>query len=302
MKPILRLLGMLLSCILISLNPLSANSEMRAWTMKNGTALEAEILSVDEKNRTITLRTQSLEEKTFSFDDLGITDNAWVMEWLDMNDELTKKVAELGGKLERFEGQGAQFKTGFYVYHPSGKADPSKPRPMMFIIDPSGNPMRYLLRHIEAAEKNQITIISAEYFRNNRTLGDMYDRFADLIPVIEKSVPFHKDKMFLGGTSGGAWAAFNIAQRLENRKVAGIYSNVGWLGPNPSEETPYPACRVALVNGDKDSAVAFESIRVTRILQKRGCTVSLFAFEGGHQIPPVTVQIKTFRWLLGETE
>lgn len=295
-------LSLLLGLFFLCLHPLSANSEMRGWTMKNGNSLEAEILSVDEKKRTITLRTQGGDEKTFSFDELGITDNAWVMEWLDMNEELTAKVEELGGKLERFEGQGEKFKTGFYVYHPSGEVDATKPRPMLFLIDPSGNPMRYLLRHIEAAEKTKMTIISAEYFRNKRTLGDMFDRFEDLIPVIDKSVPYNAEKLFLGGTSGGAWAAFNIAQRLQNRKVAGIYSNVGWLGPDPSEETPYPACRVALVNGDKDDAVEFESIRVTRILQKRGCTVSLFAFEGGHQIPPPSVQLKTFRWLLGETE
>lgn len=302
MKHFYSRLALLFSLFCILISPLSANSEMRGWNMKNGTALTAEILSVDEKNRTITLRTEGGEEKTFSFDDLGITDNAWVLEWIEMNEELAAKVTELGGKLERFEGQGAKFKTAFYVYHPSGEADPAKPRPMLFLIDPSGNPKRYLLRHIEAAEKTKITIISAEYFRNKRALGDMFDRFDDLIPVIEKSVPYNPNQLFLGGTSGGAWNAFNIAQRLQNRKVAGIYSNVGWLGPDPSEETPYPACRVALVNGDKDDAVEFESIRVTRILQKRGCSVSLFAFEGGHQIPPTSVQIKTFRWLLGETE
>jgi predicted esterase len=292
----------LLSLLLILCGPLAANSEVRGWTMKNGESMEAEILSVDEKNRTLILRNEKGDELPFSFDDLGMTDNAWVMEWLDMNEELAAKVKELGGTLNRFEGQGAKFKTGYYVYHPSGEVDPSKPRPLLFLIDPSGNPMRYLLRHIEAAEQTKFIVVSAEYFRNRRTLEEMFVRFDDLIPVFDKDVAYNPQALYLGGTSGGAWAAFNTASRLENRKVAGIYSNVGWLGPDPSEDTAYPACRVAMVNGNKDFAVAHEAHTVTRVLQKRGCTVSLFAFEGGHQIPPVSVQVKSFRWLLGETE
>ena len=291
-----------LSLFLFLCGPLAANSEVRGWTMKNGESMEAEILSVDEKNRTLILRNEKGDELPFSFDDLGMTDNAWVMEWLDMNEELAAKVKELGGTLKRFEGQGAKFKTGYYVYHPSGEVDPAKPRPLLFLIDPSGNPMRYLLRHIEAAEQTKFIVVSAEYFRNRRTLEEMFVRFDDLIPVIDKDVGYNPQGLYLGGTSGGAWAAFNTASRLENRKVAGIYSNVGWLGPDPSEDTTYPACRVAMVNGNKDFAVAHEAHTVTRVLQKRGCTVSLFAFEGGHQIPPVSVQVKSFRWLLGETE
>lgn len=282
--------------------PLCANSEVRGWQMKNGESLTAEIFSVDEKSRTIILRDQSGVERTFSFDDLGLTDNAWILEWIEMNEELAAKVKELGGKLERFEGQGAKFRTGYYVYHPSGAVDPAQPRPLLFLIDPSGNPMRYLLRHIEAAEETKITVVSAEYFRNRRDLDDLHARFDDLIPVIANDAPYDPNGLFLGGTSGGAWAAFHIASRLQNRKVAGIYSNVGWLGPNPSEETTYPACRVAMANGEKDIAVASTVPEVTGILQKRGCTVSLFAFEGGHQIPPVSVQVKTFQWLLGQSE
>jgi hypothetical protein len=57
-----------------------------------------------------------------------------------------------------------------------------------------------------------------------------------------------------------------------------------------------------MVNGDKDLAAMQNVDFITAILQKRDCTVSLFAFEGGHQIPPVSVQVKSFRWLLGETQ
>ena len=294
--------GLLILILCLVSGNLRANSEVRAWKMKNGDSLSAEIVSVDEKNRSIVLREGQGNERTFTLDELGVTDHAWVMEWLEMNEEMMAKVKELGGRLERFDGQGAKFKTGFYVYHPSGIVDPAKPRPMLFLIDPSGNPIRYLLRHIEAADQAKITLVSAEYFRNRRNLDELVEHFEDLIPVIDQSVPHDPQGLYLGGTSGGAWGAFHIASCLKNRKVAGIYSNVGWLGPNPSDQTPYPACRVAMVNGDKDFAVSSSTDPDTRVLQNRGCTVAVFAFEGGHQVPSVSVQVKAFRWLIGETQ
>lgn len=278
--------------------PLAANSELRAWNMENGDSITAEIVAVDEKNQKLTIREQKGLEKTVLFSELGKLDKAWVLEWIEMNEEMAEKVAELGGKLERFDGQGEKFKTGFYVYHPSGEVSPDTKRPVMIIIDPSGNPVRYLLRHIEAAEQTKITLISCEYFRNRRDFPESFSRFGDLYPVIRSSVPH--DKLYLGGTSGGAWYVFAIAAEFPELKVAGVYSNGGWLGPSPQNLRPYPACRVAMVNGDKDHPVAGEVDSVTKILQDRGCTVSLYAFEGGHQIPPPSVQAKSFRWLLGE--
>ena len=38
------------------------------------------------------------------------------------------------------------------------------------------------------------------------------------------------------------------------------------------------------------------------VLKNRGITIPVMAFEGGHQIPPVSVQAKAFKWLLKELE
>lgn len=279
---------------------LAANSELRDWNFENGDTFHAQIQSVDEKAEKLVLRSEKGEERSLTFGDLSKLDRAWVLEWIEMNEEMAEKVKELGGRLERFEGKGVKHTTAFYVYHPSGEVKPEAPRPMMVLFDPSGNPVRYLLRHIEAAENAKMTLVSCEYFRNKRDFAEAFSRFEDVIAVIRPSVPHDANRLLLGGTSGGAWYAFAIAAQFPDIKISGVYTNGGWLGPSPQNDRPYPACRVAMVNGDKDVAVNNTVDDVSGILQKRGCTVSLFAFEGGHQIPPPSVQTKAFRWLIGE--
>lgn len=294
-------IAILLAVCVLSAAHLSANSELRTWEGKDG-KYEAEIVSVDEANEKITLRTRDGKESTLSFSDLSVRDKAWILEWIEMNEELAEKVKEYGGKLERIEDKDGKGIAGFYVYHPSGEVDAAAPRPLMFVFDPSGNPIRYILRHIEAAEKTKITLACSETFRNGQNTADMSKKLDPMLTLMQEKVPYDKNRLYLGGTSGGAVAAFATSAELPHVKVAGVYSNGGWLGPSPHNKRPYPAYRVAMVNGDKDFGATQEINRMTEILQERGCTLTLFAFEGGHQIPPPSVQIKSFRWLLGETE
>lgn len=291
-----------LAVLFLCATNLSANSELRTWEGKDGSHYEAEIVSVDEANEKLTLRTSDGKETILSFSDLAVRDKAWILEWIEMNEELAAKVSEYGGKLERIEDKEGKGRSGFYVYHPSGKVDPAAPRPLMFVFDPSGNPIRYILRHIEAAETTKITLACSEVFRNGQNSQDKSKRFDAMLTLIDTTVPYDKNRFFLGGTSGGALGAFAASAILSHVKIAGVYSNGGWLGKAPDDKRPYPAYRVAMVNGDKDRGASNYMDSMTEILQERGCIVTLFAFEGGHQIPPPSVQIKSFRWLLGEAE
>lgn len=291
-----------LAALFLSVTHLSANSEEREWQAKDGSKFSAEIASVDVANQIVKLRLSGGKEISMAFGDLSALDKSWLFEWIEMNEELMAKVKEYGGRLERLDDKEGKGIPGFFVYHPSGEVNPQKPRALMFLFDPSGNPARYILRHMEAAEKTKMTIICSETFRNGQNMVEMSKKLDTMLPLIGSSVPYDKNRFFLGGTSGGAMSAFHISAYLLKTKFAGIYSNVGWLGGAEVEKQAYPAYRVALVNGDKDHAVAGVMNPEIVILQERGCTVSLFAFEGGHQIPPPSVQIKAFRWLLGETE
>jgi hypothetical protein len=291
-----------LAALFLSVTHLSANSEEREWQAKDGSKFSAEIASVDEANQIVKLRLFGGKEISMAFGDLSALDKSWLFEWIEMNEELMAKVKEYGGRLERMDDKEGKGIPGFFIYHPSGEVNPQKPRALMFLFDPSGNPARYILRHMEAAEKTKMTIICSETFRNGQNMVEMSKKLDTMLPLIGSTVPYDKNRFFLGGTSGGAMSAFHISAYLLKTKFAGIYSNVGWLGGAGVEKQAYPAYRVALVNGDKDHAVAGVMNPEIVILQERGCTVSLFAFEGGHQIPPPSVQIKAFRWLLGETE
>ena len=113
---------------------LSANSEIRNWENKDGSRYDAEIIAVDEANEKITLRLSGGKESILSFSDLSVRDKAWILEWIEMNEELAVKVKEYGGKLERIEDKEGKGRAGFYVYHPSGDVDPAKPRPLMLSL------------------------------------------------------------------------------------------------------------------------------------------------------------------------
>ncbi|MEI6175822.1 MAG: hypothetical protein WCS43_02925 [Verrucomicrobiota bacterium] len=52
------------------------------------------------------------------------------------------------------------------------------------------------------------------------------------------------------------------------------------------------------VNGNQDPRGDYQLKRDTVRLQQAGCKISVHMFEGGHQVPPPSVQEKAFRWLL----
>ena len=59
--------------------------------------------------------------------------------------------------------------------------------------------------------------------------------------------------------------------------------------------------RVAMINGHKDrAALHFTKADTDYLVEKRQCDVSLFSFEGGHQLAPTESQIEVFNWLLGK--
>lgn len=303
MKPIpafLRNLLTLLSAFLLVAEPTAANQNIRDWTLGDGKQFRGEIMSVDEGAGEVILRLESGAEARFATTEFSNIDKAWILEWTELAEELEAAVRKFGGRMESHEGKGPTLTTGFHVYLPSGGAEPGKLRPMMVLFDPGGQAKRYLLRHIEGAEAAKMIVVACEVFRNHMPEADSKKRFAELFPLIEKAVPHDPARRFMGGTSGGAWRAYNLTTDLPDIPWAGIYANGGWLGGSKNYGRPYPPLKVVMVNGDNDKAANTWVDDDMRVLHARGCTVSVMAFEGGHQIPPPSVQTKAFQWLLGE--
>lgn len=282
---------------------LFANSEMREWKLKNGETLRAEIEKVDEENQSVLLRKEDIGEVTLTFDELSLLDRAWLLEWIETEEELTDKVKLLGGKLDHYQAKGATTVTDFYVYTPSGTEEETKNRPLMILFDPSGKGRRYLLRHIEAGEAAKITLIGCDVFRNEMGGENHVNRFHEMFDIIKLNIPHDPKKIFLGGTSGGALRSYKYTAVSDKAEWAGVYANGGWLGGMKEWKLPYrEGMRIAMVNGNNDVAAEQWREADSNILEKRKAIISLHAFEGAHQVPPPSVQTKAFLWLTGQID
>ena len=279
-----------------------ANSDMREWTFAIGSKLGAELLSFDEKTGEFALRKEDKTILKFQRDELSLTDKAWLLEWLEFKEEKEAMVEKLGGKVVRHVGTG-KFTTEYSVYHPSGPT-PGEKLPMMILFHPGGNGHREIFRYVEAGEAVKMTIVSCETFQNTQDEPkwevELLERFKELLPQIEKTVPHDPARVFMGGISGGGWRAYHYSAQIQ-RPWAGIFANCSWVGGEQYWDLPYPKMRVAMVDGDKDYG-RYTLEKDMEVIGKSGSTISVQVFEGGHQVAPPSVMTKAFRWLLGEIE
>lgn len=298
----LLLCGLLLISSVVRCLP---NSELRTWQLIDGTKLSAELLSYDTATALLKLRVNERHTQLVAYDSLSPSDQAWAIEWVELGEALDALLAREGGEFLHFVSKGA-YPTGYHVYYPPGVKE-GPPPPVLLLFDPSGQGERYAKRYIEAAAKAKIVVIGLDEFRN--TPGPDADeldaaflaRFKELLPQLQATVGYDPARVFLGGTSGGAMRAFGYTA-LVNAPWAGVFSNVGWLGPNEEDYgMPFPGgMRIAMVNGNKDNGGYVQ--RDSEILVNRGNVVGFFSFEGGHQVPPPSSQLKALRWLLGQEE
>jgi predicted esterase len=285
-----------------------ANNNMREWKLASGDKYQAELVSYDEAKKSIILRQVNQKELHLDYDALSAFDRAWLLEWVEFGEEMQAMLEKLGGKLTRHTSTG-KYATEYSVYQPNIKnpVAGTKP-PMLILFHPSGNGHREIMRYLEAADAVGLSLVSCEYFRNGPPItatqrvpeleNDLLARFNELLPHIEANVTHDEKRMFRGGCSGGAWRSFHYAAQVD-RKWAGVYSNCGWLGGKIWYDLPYPKMRVALVDGNQDPAGGHRDRDIER-LNQAGCKVTIHAFEGGHQVPPPSVQQKAFRWLLSD--
>jgi predicted esterase len=288
----------LVFCGLLSIA--SANDQMRNWTLATGEKIQAEIVSYNEAEKKVTLRLTDEREVRYSDEELSAIDRAWVLQWVEQDEEARALLVKLGGKITTHEGVG-KYKTEYAVYHPPVPAD-AKKLPMLILFHPGGNGQRAIYKYVEAAAAAGITLVSLDYFRNEKDSDkqdQMFERFTELLPQIEATVLHDENRIFMGGTSGGACRAYHYSAKVK-RPWAGILACGGWLGGRDNYDMGFPRMRVAMVNGDKDNGANHYIVPDTDALRKAGSVISVHAFEGGHQMPPPSVLAKALRWLLSD--
>jgi len=280
-----------------------ANTNVRTWTLENGSTIHAELVAYDEEADRVHLRINEKDDSFWKLGDFSPIDQAWLVEWLEIGERLTAKLAEMPGEHTHYNWSGELGIYDFYVYEPSTVANTAD-RPIMLLFSPGKNGRRFLLRHIDAAEATGMVIVTLDRFGNTHTVEEgktQAEKFLELFPQIERTVAHDRDRLFVGGTSGGALQAFRKTANVP-RSWAGVYANGGWLGPEDHMEDAFPAMRVAVVNGNNDRAANHYLPRDRKILEANGCTIGVISFEGGHQVPPKESLIKAWDWLLERSD
>lgn len=298
MKRILAFLGVLI------INAANANDQMREWTLASGERMQAEITGFDENTLIVTLQSPAGKTIKRAESDFTTIDRAWILQWLEQFEEAQELLAKIGGTVTRHTTTGA-FATTYSLYMPATEpATVGEKPPLLFLFHPGGQGGRAIYRYIEMAATLGVTLVSFDYFQNTdnnpEREAEMLQRFTAILPQIEAAVPHDEKRMFMGGTSGGAWRSYHYSAQVP-RPWAGILASGGWLGGEEWYDLPYPKMRVAMINGDKDRGANSVIRKDTEILHRAGSAVSVHAFEGGHQMPPPSVLTKALRWLL-ETE
>lgn len=295
----------LLLCLLFTTAFSFGSDTFRTWKTNEGQSFGAELESYDEAKKLVVLRLADEKIVEINYDDLIDLDRAWLLEWTEFTEEMQVKLQKMGGVLSAHKSKGS-IPVDYWVYQPPLAAEQAgvKP-PMLILFHPNGHGFQAIYRYLEAAKATGMTLVSLDYFRNTgvgrenpEKEAEMFGVFKELLPQIEATVPHDEKRMFMGGCSGGAWRAFHYSAWVQ-RPWAGIYSNCGWLGiPAQYYSLPYPKMRVAWVNGNKDPARDYYLKPDSARLSEAGCTMSVHSFEGGHQLPPPSVQEKAWRWLL----
>lgn len=280
----------------------SANTDEREWTFKSGEKIRAAQLSYDTETGEVILLIEDSKEKSIQFKDLSPIDQAWLIEWSQIEKEMDALIEHLGGRFEHYLVEGTEFTTDTYVYYPT-ICETNNTRPMLILFNASGNAARYLKQFVNVAEVHGIvTVACAEFYntKNDEQDPEMLRRFKELLPIIEANIPHDPKRMFMGGNSGGAMRAYNYSAKID-RPWAGIYANGGWLGGYDYYDWDYPSgMRVAMINGNNDHAANNWLERDGKVLSEKGNKIGLFSFEGGHQPAPATSRSKALEWMINE--
>ncbi len=298
----MRLRQKILFSLIIALCAVSvwANTDERSWTFKSGQTLRAAQQSYDSKTGEIVLLVDDKEERLIKFEDLSPIDQAWLVEWDQIEQEMDVLIDALGGRFEHYVAEG-EFATDFYVYYPT-ICRTNKNRPLLILFNAGGRAARYLKQFVEAAELHGIvTVACAEFYNTKNDEGDpeMLQRFQELLPIIEATLPHDPKRVFMGGNSGGAMRAYNYTAQID-RPWAGVYANAGWMGGYDYYDWPYPSgMRIAIVNGNNDHANRWLE-RDGKLLSSKGNKVVVFSFDGGHQSAPPKSRSKALEWLINE--
>jgi hypothetical protein len=135
---------------------------------------------------------------------------------------------------------------------------------------------------------------------------ELREMYAVALDVRER-VMFDPTAEFAGGVSGGGECSYMFS-RLRAQHVAGLFEMAGWLArENVGSTVQYYGIDrvqtnllVARTSGTSDTGAIFYNPFDSNYLATCGAVVQDWWFDGGHGVPPSSLFIPVFSWLLSQ--
>lgn len=269
---------------------LLAPGEERTWTSSDGKKIVGDMLRED--GDAVVLKVND-REFTVPLSRLSEEDREWLQVRRKKLEELRKEYQAIAGTTKTYPKNDSQPAT-FHVYYPESFTPDSK-LPMLILFSASARGKAILESFTPSCESLGWIGVGCDTFRNGLPDTEMDPLFAELLPIIEKTVPHDPQRLYMGGMSGGAARALHYTAKFD-RPWNGIIACGGWLARE--YELKYAnGMAVAWVNGDEDKNANGWVAKDSEVLKTRRCKTKLFQFPGGHIIGPPDTLTEAMRWV-----
>lgn len=201
-----------------------------------------------------------------------------------------------GGTLIR-TAEGAHSAT-YHVHVPADFDTTAPPLPILIAFSPGGDGAALLEKLKPATDAVGWLVVGCDKLRNGMKDNDIEIEIEDeILSDVFKHVPHNRERVYLGGFSGGAMRAYGITAR-RSEPYAGVLAFGGWLGgPSYQDKLYREDMSVAMVTGIRDLGASGWVPIDTKTLRQRNCTVKHFAFDGGHWVAPIETTRSAVQWL-----
>lgn len=292
---------------------LSGSALGRVWTSADGRTVDAELKDYDPVSGRMRLVRRG-REFVLERDDLSEADRVYLVEFEKSRKEAAEKAAaaekeKLAAEKERaaVESQKAgtvvkqvtpgEHALAYYSYYPKNYTYGRK-LPLLILFSPSGNGRGIINNFKQAADDHGWLVVGCDGLKNGMDDELGRERFREILPDIEKNLPYNPEELYMGGMSGGAYRAYHFSAEFD-RPWKGIVACGGWLGGADYSGLKYRRkMAVAMVNGDSDNNANNWVDRDTDALSGRSCKVKLFSFKGGHVVGPPDVLSEAIGWII----
>ncbi|HET8736673.1 MAG TPA: alpha/beta hydrolase [Pricia sp.] len=169
----------------------------------------------------------------------------------------------------------------FSLYLPK-KFEVSKPWPILFVFDMKGQGRQALNLLSEAAEEQGYILASSNHVRDTLPITDNVIIANRVFNAVLGFLPIHKDRIYMGGFSGGGRFATLIPTFING--IQGVLSSGASLANTQVLTTKNPFHYIGIVgNGDYNYP---EMLNDETLLNRIKFPNQLLVFEGGHEWAP----------------